>query len=115
MADAMPKSRALQMAPGTPEPGQLTVTARRRAKPPRHLADRTNDERRDAVVALGEQAFRGKQLSKHYFERLFDAHGDDHDVLTDLPARARGPLVEALLPKLVEPVRRLECDGGMTV
>jgi len=104
------------MAPGSPpEPGLLTFTARRREKPPRHLADLSQGERRDAVVALGEQAFRGKQLSVHYFERLFDAQHDDQDLLTDLPARARGPLVEALLPRLVEPVRRLECDGGTTV
>jgi 23S rRNA (adenine2503-C2)-methyltransferase len=104
------------MAPGSPpEPGLLTFTARRREKPPRHLADLSTGERRDAVVALGEQAFRGRQLSVHYFERLFDAHADDQDDLTDLPARARGPLVEALLPRLVEPVRRLECDGGTTV
>jgi 23S rRNA (adenine2503-C2)-methyltransferase len=121
----MPKSRALQAAPGSPpEPGLLTFTARRREKPPRHLADLTPAERRDAVVALGEQAFRARQLSVHYFDRLFDAHGvgvgggagpDDHDLLTDLPTRARGPLVEALLPRLLEPVRRLECDGGTTV
>ena len=112
----MPKSRALQAAPGSPpEPGLLTFTARRRQKPPRHLADLTPAERRDAVVALGEQAFRGRQLSVHYFDRLFDAHADDHDVLTDLPGRARGPLVDALLPRLLEPVRRLECDGGQTV
>jgi 23S rRNA (adenine2503-C2)-methyltransferase len=104
------------MAPGSPpEPGLLTFTARRKGKPPRHLADLTQAERRDAVVALGEQAFRGRQLSVHYFDRLFDAHADDHDLLTDLPARARGTLVEALLPKLVEPVRRLECDGGSTI
>ena len=55
-----------------PEPGQLTFTAPRRGKPPRHLADLTPAERREAVEALGHKGFRAKQLSTHYFERLVD-------------------------------------------
>ncbi|HET6739489.1 MAG TPA: 23S rRNA (adenine(2503)-C(2))-methyltransferase RlmN, partial [Kribbella sp.] len=42
---------------------------RRAKKPPRHLADLSGEERRAAVTALGEPAFRAKQLSNHYFSR----------------------------------------------
>jgi 23S rRNA (adenine2503-C2)-methyltransferase len=35
--------------------------------------------------------------------------------MTDLPAATRARLVADLLPPLVTPVRRLECDGGTTV
>jgi 23S rRNA (adenine2503-C2)-methyltransferase len=35
--------------------------------------------------------------------------------MTDLPLAARGPLGEALLPRLLSPAGRLECDGGTTV
>jgi 23S rRNA (adenine2503-C2)-methyltransferase len=53
-----------------PEPGELTFAAPRAAKPPRHLADLSAAERRDAVAALGERPFRARQLAVHYFDRL---------------------------------------------
>ena len=56
-----------------PRPGQLTFTAPRRGKPPRHLADLTLEERREAVTSLGHKAFRATQLSTHYFERLVES------------------------------------------
>src|SRR3954452_21109574 len=62
-------------------PGQLTLAAPRRAKPPRHLADLTPQERADAVAALGEKPFRARQLSVHYFCRL-----------VDVPSALTGPL-----------------------
>jgi 23S rRNA (adenine2503-C2)-methyltransferase len=89
---------------------QLTFTAPRRTKPPRHLADLTAAERRDAVAALGERPFRADQLSRHYFQRL----EDDPAVMTDLPATVRDRLVAELLPTLLTPVRELSCDDGMT-
>lgn len=92
-------------------PVELRFTAPRRAKPPRHLADLSPDERRAAVAELGEKPFRGQQLSVHYFERLVD----DPDRMTDLPAASRARLAEALLPTLVTPVVQRECDGGDTV
>ena len=64
-----------------PQPGQLTFTAPRRGKPPRHLADLTPAERRQAVESLGHKGFRARQLSTHYFERL--VHGPED--MTDLP------------------------------
>ena len=53
-----------------PKPGELTFVAPRGAKkPPRHLADLTPAERKEAVAAIGEKPFRAKQLSQHYFAR----------------------------------------------
>ena len=93
-----------------PVPGELTFVAPRRAKPPRHLADLTQEERRQAVVDLGHQPFRAGQLSRHYFARL----SDDPATWTDIPKTARDELATALLPELMTPVRQLECDGGTT-
>lgn len=92
-------------------PVELRFTAPRRAKPPRHLADLSPEERRAAVAELGEKPFRGRQLSVHYFERLVD----DPERMTDLPAASRAALAQALLPTLVTPVVQRECDGGDTV
>jgi 23S rRNA (adenine2503-C2)-methyltransferase len=88
----------------------LLPRARRAALPPRHLADLDLAGRRDAVVELGERAFRAGQLSNHYFGRLVR----DPDAMTDIPAGARARLAEALLPSLLTPVRELDCDGGAT-
>ena len=95
----------------TPEPGQLTFAAPRRAKPPRHLADLDLAARREWIGELGHQGFRADQLSRHYFERLADQPAD----MTDLPANDRRELVETVLPRLLTPVRTLTCDKGATV
>jgi 23S rRNA (adenine(2503)-C(2))-methyltransferase len=92
-------------------PAKLVFAAPRRGKPPRHLADLTAAERREAVVALGEKPFRADQLSRHYFTRLVD----DPAKMTDLPAGVRERLVSELLPSLLTPVRELDCDGGTTL
>ncbi|HYT09662.1 MAG TPA: 23S rRNA (adenine(2503)-C(2))-methyltransferase RlmN [Mycobacteriales bacterium] len=83
---------------------------RRGDKPPRHLADLAPDERRAAVLALGEPAYRARQLSAHYFGRLVD----DPAAMTDLPAATREPLARELLPPLLSVVREVACDGGAT-
>src|SRR3954469_3632058 len=83
---------------------------RRAKKPPRHLADLTGEERRTAVTALGEPAFRAKQLSNHYFSRLVS----DPAEMPDLPAATRDKLVADLMPPLLTRVRDLECDNGQT-
>ena len=90
--------------------GQLTFTAPRRARS-RHLADLTPAERADAVRELGLSAFRAKQLSTHYFERLVD----DAAAMTDLPASGRELLVGQLLPPLLTPVSQRTADDGATV
>ena len=69
-----------------PKPGELTFVAPRGAqKPPRHLADLTPAERKEAVAEIGEKPFRAKQLSQHYFARY--AH--DPAEWTDIPAGSR--------------------------
>ncbi len=93
-----------------PAPGELTFVEPRRPKPPRHLIDLSEQERADAVTALGEPAFRAKQVATHYFSRL----ADDPATWTDVPASSRAGLAEALTPTLTTEVRSLECDGGLT-
>jgi 23S rRNA (adenine2503-C2)-methyltransferase len=80
----------------------------KRGKPPRHLADLTAAERREAVEAVGEKAFRAAQLSRHYFA------GHEPEQMTDLPAASREALVAALLPPLLAPVRHVSADRGTT-
>ncbi|TDE17883.1 23S rRNA (adenine(2503)-C(2))-methyltransferase RlmN [Actinomadura sp. 6K520] len=92
-------------------PAKLVFAAPRRGKPPRHLADLTTAERREAVAELGEKPFRADQLSRHYFARLVD----DPAKMTDLPAAVRERLVSELLPSLLTPVREMDCDGGTTL
>jgi 23S rRNA (adenine2503-C2)-methyltransferase len=82
----------------------------KRGKPPRHLADLARDERRAAVEALGEKAFRADQLARWYFKGT----SDDPESMTDLPAATRTPLVESLLPTLLTAVRHVEADKGTT-
>ncbi len=94
-----------------PPPGQLTFTAPRRGKPPRHLADFTPTERRDVLESLGHKGFRAKQLSTHYFERLVDTP----DAMTDLPKGVRDELVRDLLPTLLTPMVQRTADDGETV
>src|SRR3954451_9574160 len=94
-----------------PEPGQLTFRAPRRGKPPRHLADLSPAERKEAVESLGHKGFRAKQLSTHYFERL----EDDPEQMTDLPKAVRSELVADLLPTLLTPVVQRVADDGETV
>ena len=91
-------------------PGELVFAAPRRGKPPRHLADLTMAERREALTALGEKPFRAAQLSSHYFEHLVD----DPDLMTDVPKGDRNRLADALLPRLLTAVRHLDCDKGKT-
>jgi 23S rRNA (adenine2503-C2)-methyltransferase len=83
----------------------------RARKPPRHLADLTSAERTSAVEQSGLPGYRAKQVSHHYFARL----ADDPEAMTDLPAGLRGPLYDALLPRLITPVRTQQADAGATV
>ena len=94
-----------------PRPGQLTFTAPRRGKPPRHLADLNPAERKEAVEALGHKGFRAKQLSTHYFDRLVESPED----MTDLPKAIRDDLVRDLLPTLLTPLVQRTADDGATI
>ncbi|KOX17456.1 RNA methyltransferase [Saccharothrix sp. NRRL B-16348] len=88
----------------------LVFDAPKRGLPPRHLADLSADQRREAVAALGEKPFRAAQLSNHYFGRLTV----DPDAMTDIPAAARDRLVTDLMPPLWTELRSVEADGGTT-
>jgi 23S rRNA (adenine2503-C2)-methyltransferase len=88
----------------------LVFDAPRRGMPPRHFADLSQDERREAVVDLGEKPFRADQLSRHYFSRL----ENDPAAMTDLPAGVRSKLGEALFPPLLNEIRHVETDRGAT-
>ncbi len=87
----------------------LVFDAPRRGMPPRHLADLTREEARAAVTELGQPAFRADQMARHFYRGVTDPAQ-----MTDLPAAAREPLAEALLPGLLTPVRHLSADGGRT-
>ena len=87
-----------------------TVRLGRAGLPPRHLADLDLAGRRAAVVELGEKEFRAGQLSAQYFGRLVRDPAD----MTDLPAQSRASLAVSLLPRLLNPVREMSCDGGAT-
>ncbi|MET7393904.1 23S rRNA (adenine(2503)-C(2))-methyltransferase RlmN [Dactylosporangium sp. NPDC005572] len=87
-----------------------TRDGRRASLPPRHLADLDLAGRRAAVAELGEQAFRAGQVSAHYFGRLIR----DPAEMTDLPARSRAAITDALLPQLLHPVSELATDNGTT-
>jgi 23S rRNA (adenine2503-C2)-methyltransferase len=100
----------LPVIPLSPDAPDGVPTRRRASMPPRHLADLDLAARRDAVVALGEPAFRAQQLSTHYFGRLVR----DADAMTDLPAATRERLTADLLPTLLTPVREMACDDGAT-
>ncbi|RAG84550.1 23S rRNA (adenine(2503)-C(2))-methyltransferase RlmN [Streptacidiphilus pinicola] len=93
-----------------PLPGELTFVAPRGAKPPRHLADLSAAERKEAIVALGEKPFRADQLSRQYFGRL----AARPEEWTDIPAASREKLAEAMLPELMTEVRHVSCDDDTT-
>ncbi|MFD0560310.1 23S rRNA (adenine(2503)-C(2))-methyltransferase RlmN [Stackebrandtia endophytica] len=88
----------------------LSPAKANRSMPPRHLADLTLAQRREAVVELGEPAFRANQLSHHYFARQVT----DVTAMTDLPAALRDRFADALFPRLLTPVKEADCDNGAT-
>jgi 23S rRNA (adenine2503-C2)-methyltransferase len=88
----------------------LVFDAPKRGKPPRHLADMDSAERREAVTAIGQPAYRADQLSRHYFGRQVR----DVAVMSDIPSSAADVLGPTLLPPLLTDLRTLECDDGRT-
>ncbi len=94
-----------------PEPGELVFEAPKRGKPPVHLLDLDQAQRRQAVVDLGLPAFRADQVSRQWLTRL----SDDVDEWSDVPADQRATIQGALLPTLLTPVRVIDCDAGATV
>ncbi len=108
LASSRPRAEDVSLPRGAAEPA---APARHRATlPPRHLADLDLDGRRALVRELGEPEFRAAQLSHHYFGRFVR----DVGAMTDIPLGARERLGAAALPRLLDPVRELACDGGST-
>lgn len=89
----------------------LAVDHARRGKPPLHLTDMTDEERRARMKALGMQPFRAAQLTNHYFAHFdVDAMG-----FSDFPASQRAQAAEAFFPTLITAVDRQEADEGTTI
>ncbi|MGJ9414036.1 23S rRNA (adenine(2503)-C(2))-methyltransferase RlmN [Aeromicrobium sp. CF4.19] len=83
---------------------------RGRKKPPRHLADLSAEERAEVATALGQPAYRVKQVAHHYFARL----ERDPANMTDLPTATRDAIAAELLPTLLDEVRTQQADRGTT-
>lgn len=79
-------------------------------KTPRHLADYSPGQRRELAIELGLPAFRANQVANHYFTHL----SSDAETWSDIPANLRRTIAELLTPKLIELVRSVTCDNGMT-
>ncbi|MFZ2228542.1 MAG: 23S rRNA (adenine(2503)-C(2))-methyltransferase RlmN [Candidatus Nanopelagicaceae bacterium] len=79
-------------------------------KTPRHLADYSPPQRRELAIELGLPAFRANQVANHYFTHL----SSDSESWSDIPANLRETISELLTPKLIELVRSVTCDNGMT-
>ena len=79
-------------------------------KAPTHLADYSPEERRQAAKDLGIPAFRANQVATHYFTHL----SNNPEEWTDIPADQRQQLADLFTPKLIELVRSITCDDGMT-
>ncbi|MFX4271176.1 23S rRNA (adenine(2503)-C(2))-methyltransferase RlmN [Propionibacteriaceae bacterium Y1685] len=88
----------------------LVFAAPKKGKPPKHWADLGVDERKEAVVAAGQPAFRASQLSKHWFERFSHDPAD----WTDLPAALRQDFAAEFFPPLLQEVKAQTCDNGDT-
>jgi 23S rRNA (adenine2503-C2)-methyltransferase len=89
----------------------LQFASPKRGRPPAHFADLDVEERGARMVALGQPAFRARQLAIHYFTH----YSSDPATMTDLPAAGRDELVGTLLPPLMTEVRRLQTDRGDTI
>ena len=94
----------------TPEINLVFDEPVQRKTVPKHLADYTPEERRDVAKSLGLPAFRATQVATHYFSHL----SNDPQTWSDIPADMRQSIADQLTPKLIELVRSVSCDEGMT-
>ncbi|HEX7405401.1 MAG TPA: 23S rRNA (adenine(2503)-C(2))-methyltransferase RlmN [Candidatus Nanopelagicaceae bacterium] len=81
-----------------------------RKKAPRHLADLSPEERREWAKELGYPAFRANQVAAHYFSHL----SSKPESWSDIPTDMRTTFAELFTPTLIELVRSITCDNGMT-
>ena len=95
------------------QPSELTLVFDepvQKKKPPRHLADFSPEERRAFAQELGLPAFRASQVANHYFTHL----SPDPQTWSDIPADKRQEFADKFTPQLIEIVRSVTCDAGMT-
>ena len=95
------------------QPAEITLVFDepvQRKKAPRHIADFSPEERRELAKELGLPAFRANQVAAHYFGHL----SDDPQTWSDIPADMRTTFAELFTPKLIELVRSITCNNGMT-
>ncbi|WP_207203776.1 23S rRNA (adenine(2503)-C(2))-methyltransferase RlmN [Actinomyces minihominis] len=89
----------------------LSFTAKRRGKPPVHLADLDMAKRKEWAKDLGIPAFRADQMSRHYFSHNLA----DPAEMSDLPEAVREGAAKTMLPSLVTEASRQIADGGETI
>jgi len=81
-----------------------------RKKSPKHLADFSPEDRRTFAQEQGLPGYRANQVANHYFTHF----ASEPDSWTDIPAAERMKMSELLTPRLIELVRTVTCDDGMT-
>lgn len=94
-----------------PVPGELVFESPKRGKPPTHFLDLSVAQRKDALITMGMPGFRADQISRHVFEHL----ETDIAQWSDVPEAAKAQIGSELFPKILDPVRSIECDNGETV
>lgn len=95
------------------QPGDIKLVfdePKLKKKTPRHIADFSPEERRELAKELGLPGFRANQVANHYFTHL----NSPPETWSDIPADLRTTLAELFTPKLIELVRSVTCDNGMT-
>lgn len=94
-----------------PIPGELVFESPKRGKPPTHFLDLSVAQRKEALIAMGMPGFRADQISRHVFEHL----ETDIAQWSDIPESSKLQIGSELFPKILDPVRSIECDNGETV
>jgi 23S rRNA (adenine2503-C2)-methyltransferase len=83
-------------------------------KAPVHLADMNKQERKAKCEELGIPAFRANQVAVHYYTHIDSNPENDPNKWSDIPSELRSKLADAFTPKLMELVRSLQTDNGLT-
>jgi len=91
-----------------PQPGELVFESPKKGKPPVHFLDLSVPERKEAITAMGLPSFRADQISRHVFDHLETDIAD----WSDIPETAKPQISSELFPKILDPVRSIECDNG---
>ena len=81
-----------------------------RKKVPKHLADYSPAERKEFATSFDLPGYRASQVATHYFSHL----SNDPSTWSDIPAEMRQSIADQLTPKLINLVRSITCDNGMT-